>query len=129
MKAKLASNKEKVSIAAAYLANNIEFVSNDLAPSQEGAFVQCANSILVMILPSFHRGEKVNDKVTTGSILAEVALLKLMQLQSQEIINDVRQSNPKMADWVGRNLMDFISKSARKYEERQLNNLPGEYIS
>ncbi|RTY57989.1 hypothetical protein EKL29_10450 [Pantoea sp. YU22] len=128
MKAQLASNKEKVAIAAAYLANNIQFVCDDLAPSREGTFVQCANSILVMILPSFHRGKKVTDKVTTGSALAEVALLKLMQLQSNEIINDIRESNPQMADWIGRNLMDFISKSARKYEQRQLNTLAGEFI-
>lgn len=129
MKAKLACNKEKVAIAAAYLANNIQFVCDDLAPEREGSFVQCANSILVMILPSFHRGKKVSSKVTTGSVLAEVALLKLMQLQSQEIMNDIREGNPQMADWVGRNLMGFISEAARKYEERQLNSLVGELIS
>ncbi|MDE8556087.1 hypothetical protein [Pantoea vagans] len=129
MEAQLACNKEKVAIAAAYLANNIQFVCDDLAPGREGSFVQCANSILVMILPSFHRGKKVTSKVTTGSVLAEVALLKLMQLQSQEIINYIRESNPKMADWVGGNFMDFISKAARKYEERQLNSLVGELIS
>lgn len=119
MKTEISSSNNSIESIAAYLSNNVEFVAKDLNPSGFGVFSQCANQITIMLLPHYQRGHTVDLKIETGSALAELALLKMMHLQSIEIANHVRKKNSYLADWMLGCFTDFIKKAAAKYAERQ----------
>lgn len=125
METVLTSNIDNIALCAAYLSKNIEFVVNDIEPKRKTVFSQCANSIMVMILSRYHRGLLVDCVIETGTALAELALLKLMHMQSQEIVNYIGKKDREFAEWVNGCLMDFIAKAARKYQERNSSQLSG----
>ena len=125
METVLTSSIDNIALVAAYLSKNIEFVADDIEPKKKTTFSQSANSIMFMILPRYHRGLSVDCVVETGTVLAELALLKLMQMQSQELVSYIGKKDRMFADWVNGCLMEFIAKAARKYQERSLNQLAG----
>ncbi|QGY29048.1 hypothetical protein [Pantoea cypripedii] len=125
METELNSSIDNVALCAAYLSKNIEFIANDIEPKKKTVFSQSANSIMFIILPRYHRGLKVDCVIETGTALAELALLKLMHVQSQELVSYIGKKDRNFADWVNGCLMDFIAKAARKYQERNSSQLSG----
>jgi len=102
MKTEIATSTDSIANVAAYLANNIEFVVRDLEPSGQGIFSQRANMLTIILLPRYQRGRVVNFEVKTDSAIAELALLKMMLLQSQEIAKHIRKQDSQFAGWVFR---------------------------
>lgn len=107
---------EKLKISASLLANNVEFIMNELNIKRGLTYTgRLGNMILYMVLPRYHGNQCEPHLITVSSDLEKALLIRVMAEQSTFIVEIIRQKDPEFSKWVEGLLFKFLKKSADEW--------------